>query len=394
VDEDGHELTYELSIFDSPPGFDVQGARVSGAFNTVGYLKASIRATDPYGGVATNAFALVVPHSYTARPNLPATSFVYEDAKLPIPEPMTKMSSNSTVNRPTDAGATLGRVLFYDKRLSVTNTHSCGSCHEQAKGFTNGARSAAGALGHVSARSPMSLINVRFTFNEKFFSDQRVQGLEKLVLMPIEDPTELAASHALVIEKLTATDFYAPLFTAAFGSSDVTSERISIALGQFLRSIVSYQAKYDGIWTATIDNLPIFLSPQEIEGHRLFQDGRCFDCHDGISTMSEAANNGIDATSAAEEGAGLGKFRAGSFRNIAITAPYMHDGRFATLRDVIEFYDTGIHDNPQLHWKLHDVHQPRRLNLSAEEKLAMEAFLNTLTDTSLIDDPKFSDPFE
>jgi cytochrome c peroxidase len=393
VDDDGHALTSQLTIVAAPAGFSVQGSHITGTFHSTGYAKVSIVAMDAYGGSAEDSFALVVPQQFSGRPTLPTSSFVYDDARLPMPPDIPKYADNSPVNRPTDAGATLGRVLFYDKRLSITNTHSCGSCHQQVKAFANGQRIAVGALGDSTARSPMSLINVRFNFSDKYFSDHRVSGLESLVLMPIEDRTELGSPLSIVIEKLAATDFYPPLFAAAFGSSEITSERISLALGQFLRSIISYRSKFDDIRNA--NDLTPFLTSQEIAGLHLFDSSLCSQCHNGFSTMSSVENNGIDVASNSEDGAGFGEFRAGSFRNIAKSAPYMHDGRFSTLREVIDFYSSNINDNPHISWLLAaGGGGPKRFNFTEEEKFALEAFLNTLTDEPLLADPKFSDPFE
>ena len=147
--------------------------------------------------------------------------------------------------KPTNAGATLGRVLFYDKRLSILNTHSCGSCHEQSLGFTTADRFPTGVLGTPQKRNAMAIANSRYNLFERYFSDTRVKDLENLSLMPIEDPTELGNLLPLLEQKLGATDFYPLLFQAAFGTREITRERIAKALAQFLRSIITYRSRFD-----------------------------------------------------------------------------------------------------------------------------------------------------
>lgn len=222
ADADGHALSYEVALLSAPPGFTVQGTRVVGMLSGPGYAKVKIAARDAYGGVVEDSFAFVVPAAIATRPTLPATPFVYEDAKLPLPdwlggEPSFRPYADTTpsFNEITDAGAALGRVLFYDKRLSITNTHSCGSCHEQERNFATSQTFPTGCVGVPTKRSPMALANVRYNNQNRHFSDARSGPLEELALMPIQDRDELGSSSLDGLEReLNATDYYAPLFLA------------------------------------------------------------------------------------------------------------------------------------------------------------------------------------
>lgn len=404
TDVDGHALTYEVTLRSAPAGFTVMGTLVQGTFAEPGFVRGVVRARDDFGGVAEAEFALASPAPIASRPALPLVSHVYDDDLLPlpykfrisrgniIPFPDTTPAGNPTTN----AGATLGRVLFYDKRLSVMNTHSCGSCHDQAHGFTVPAKAGVGVFGDVTRRNPMGLTNVRYSWHDLYFGDIRTRTLEKLALQPIEDPVELGNVLALVRPKLAATDFYPPLFEAAFGTPDITDERIARAIAQFLRSILSYQSRFDGAYHGMerdSEPRPELLSDLERRGEQLFTDHECTECHDTVSTMSDPLNNGLDAIPT-DLGALSGQFRGGSLRNVVATAPYMHDGRFATLAEVLEHYSSGIRFTPNLHWRLRTGEAPKRFNFSEEDKRALEAFLGTLTDASVLTDPKFSDPFQ
>jgi cytochrome c peroxidase len=404
VDAEGQPLTYQLTILQAPAGFSVQGTRLLGTLSGPGYLKAKIEARDPFGAAAADYFALVVPEQVSSRPTLPAQSYVYEDAQLPLPSLFSlfqnKLHWDDTTpndNPISNAGATLGRVLFYDKRLSVTNTHACGSCHQQAHGFANAERFPHGALGAPTRRSPMALANVRFNNDDRYFSDERAGRLESLALMPIQDAEELGSPLPALAQELADTDYYPPLFAAAFGTPEVSSERIARALAQFLRSLISYRSKFD---RANYSVLPepapdpaLVFTAQEQRGAAVFLDSKCFFCHEsGGFEMPWPANNGLDEVFT-DPGVTGGRFRAGSLRNVAVSAPYMHDGRFATLREVIDHYDSGVMASADLDIIL-GVNEPRRLNLTEEDKQALEAFLNTLTDSAFLSDPKFADPFQ
>lgn len=401
ADADGHALTYEVTILSAPPDFSVQGTRIVGMLTGPGFAKVKIEARDAFGGVVEDSFAFVVPSAISARPTLPATSFVYEDAKLPLPDVLRRQPDGTRAwadttpdnNEITDAGATLGRVLFYDKRVSITNTHSCGSCHEQAHGFASSQTFPSGCVGIPTKRSPMALAEVRYNNRNMYFSDARAGPLETLALMPIQDRDELGTSSLESLEtELNATDYYGPLFSAAFGSTEATRERIAKALAQFLRSMISFEAKWDRAFLQVSPAPPpdptTELTPQEQRGWDVFIEQQCGHCHETPGFFSPGpANDGLDEVFT-DPGAGEGAFRPAALKNIAASGPYMHDGRFATLRQVIEHYDSGVKSSPFVHPAV-DLQR----NMSEEDKAALEAFLNTLTDAAFLTNPKFSDPF-
>lgn len=396
-DLDGDRLTYELEFLSPALGLVIQGTHVLGTFAGPGVVNFKLVARDGYGGEAEQRFSLAVAAPEPGRPILPVATYVYEDALLPLPSHITRASIESLgdtehpANRISNAGATLGRVLFYDKRLSITNTHSCASCHAQEHGFTTPERFPSGVTNVPVKRNAMGLTNVRFNYSNKFFSDERLESLESAVTTPIEDPDELGNSMTLLEAKLTATEFYPSLFEAAFGSRSITRDRIANALAQFLRSIVSYQTKFDAALPSTFRTV---YTPEEFSGEQLFDLARCDSCHaTAVHAVSTARNNGLDAVPT-DLGAGDGRFRAASLRNVAVTGPYMHDGRFATLREVIEHYDHGVVDTPQLDSLLRGPGGiVRSFNMNEYTKTALEAFLNTLTDQPVLTDPRWSDPF-
>jgi cytochrome c peroxidase len=407
IDPDGDPVLYSVSFETDRHGLALQGTRVIGRFDSVGLVRVKVTARDAFGGAAEHVFSIAAPGPEPGRPTLPQTSYAYTNAQLALPywfvvsrdgDPF--WDTSPLDNPVTNAGATLGRVLFYDKRLSITNTTACASCHEQARGFAKAERFSAGVQGKPTARNAMSLINARYNINNVYFADGRVRTLEALALMPIEDALELGHPLELLEAKLAATDFYPPLFTAAFGTPEITRDRIAKALAQFLRSILAYRSRFDrGFHAMTWDDLftidpATVLTPQELEGDTIFRE-KCSACHiNGVQHMSIMVNNGLDAV-AADPGAGQGEFRAGTLRNIAETAPYMHDGRFATLRDVIDHYSEGLEDPPNLSFMLRAqlTDPPIGFRFSAAQKDALEAFLRTLSDPEVLTEPKLSDPF-
>lgn len=417
VDADGDALSYEVTMRPDPRGLSVTGTHVRGTFNSVGLVEVTVTASDIYGGTGSDVFVIAAPGPVSGRPALPSVPYSYADEQLDLPF-MFRISSESVIplwdtqpddNRTSNAGATLGRVLFYDKRLSGTNTVSCSSCHVQSHGFASPERFNSGALGVPLKRNSMALANARYQIHTSWFSDMRVHSLRDLVLMPIENSEELGNSLELLEAKLAATDFYPVLFEAAFGTPQVTRERISRALAQFVQALISYRAKVDRALNPMTNDPwdpPSVLNPQELRGFEIFtaSSANCSLCHEEhAQTNVWQANNGLDVVPAdpGVQDAGLqrdgttGIFKAASLRNIALTAPYMHDGRFNTLREVIDHYDHGIKDSPNLDAILRDLNfQPRRMNFTEADKDALEAFLRTFTDDEFLNDPKFSDPFE
>ncbi len=314
-------------------------------------------------------------------------------------------TDNTPSNNPiTNEGARLGRVLFYDTKLSRNNTISCASCHQQAFGFSDPLTLSNGFEGGKTGRNSMGLANAAFYENGKFFWDERASSLEEQALMPIQDETEMGMTLQELEIKLQNEEYYKYLFAQAYGDSIVTSERIAKSIAQFIRSMVSYQSKFDKALAKhngelTAETTLSGLSALENIGMSVFiseEKGNCASCHiPPTFSAPEATNIGLDVvyedkgvgkTTGREED--IGKFKVPSLKNVALTAPYMHDGRFETLEQVVEHYQTEVKPQP-----FPDDRLKIRLHLSEEEVQGLVAFMNTLTDESLITDKKFSDPF-
>jgi cytochrome c peroxidase len=417
-DPEGDPLTYRISQR-GLAGMSVTGTQISGRLASIGAVEVTVTAEDPYGASTNDVFLIAAPGPLPGNPTLPLPSYVYEDESLPLPW-VFRLSSESQIplwdtqldHRTTNAGAALGRVLFHDKRLSITNTVACASCHLREHGFASPNRFDVGGPGVPLTRNSMALANARYNIHLGWFWDMRAGSIQEAARQAITKTEELGNTLPYLEEKLRGTAFYAPLFQAAFGSTDITSERVLRALEEYVQSLISYRSRFDEA-CSPMDNSPIDCSQvftaQEMRGKDLFEGGggvsiQCNLCHAHAAAANEGhANNGIDTVitdpgilNVALNGDGrIGKFRAASLRNIALTAPYMHDGRFATLRDVINHYDHGIKDSVDLDFALRDQFgAARKMNLSEEDKDALEAFLHTLTDDAMIADPKFSDPFQ
>jgi cytochrome c peroxidase len=346
--------------------------------------------------------------------NLPATPFNYANIVQPgyLNTPNIQGQINTPANNTiTDNGATLGRVLFYDKNLSINNTIACASCHKQAFAFSDPVVKSNGFNGGLTGRNSMGLADAKYYPNGRFFWDQRAATLEDQVLMPIQDLVEMGMTLSALETKLKSLAYYPPLFQKVYGDNNVTSDRISKALAQFVRSIVSFQSKYDaGRGNFPPGPLPpnanfANFTPQENQGMQIFlgPQGGCVPCH-GTETFTapQEKNNGLDLTTV-DRGFGAvanntnldATFKVGSLRNIELTAPYMHDGRFATLEQVVEHYSSGVKNHPNLSPQLRLPNgQPRLANLTVQEKAALVAFLKTLTDATITTDVKYSNPFK
>lgn len=339
---------------------------------------------------------------------LPESPFNYANILLPnffLDNDVRDEDNTPNNNAISDDGATLGRVLFYDKRLSANNTIACASCHIQENGFSDPNRFSSGFNGGLTARNSMGLSNARFYDNGRFFWDERAATLEAQTLLPIQDLVEMGMTLDALETKLAQEDYYPVLFSNAFDDENVSSQRIALALSQFIRSMVSYESKYDAGLAQNQNQNNNFnnFTPSENRGKQLFMSNqtRCFDCHaTNVFVGDQTRNNGLDAV-LTDEGVGgvtgnnnqRGEFKVPSLRNIALTAPYMHDGRFETLAEVIEHYNSGVQNNPNLDNRLNQGNNVRRLNLSDADKQALIDFLNTLTDEEFISDVKYSDPF-
>ena len=346
----------------------------------------------------------------TARPTertlrLPAIPYQYADVTLP-PHFMTTAArrfDNTPPDNPvTNAGATLGRVLFYDTRLSANNTVSCSSCHVQANGFADPNGVSRGFAGGRTDRHAMNLVNLRFHPRARFFWDERAGNLEAMTLLPIENSLEMGRTLDELPDVLKRDPQYGDLFRDAFGDPQITRERIGRALAQFLRSMLSYQSRYDvglGVTRSIGDDFPNY-SLQENRGKALFMRN-CAVCHlegqQAHFVVNTPVNTGLDEDTRTTDGgvgditlkpADMGLFKSPSLRNVEVTGPYMHDGRFATLEAVLEHYSSGGKNHPNRDIRV----QP--LRFTASEKAALIGFLKTLTDHAFLADPKFSDPFQ
>jgi cytochrome c peroxidase len=347
--------------------------------------------------------------------NLPATAFNY--ANIVQPPYLTAPNIVGQVNTPasntiTDNGATLGRVLFYDKNLSVNNTIACASCHKQANAFSDPVALSIGFNGGLTGRNSMGLTDAKYYPNGNFFWDQRAATLEIQTLIPIQDHVEMGMTLIGLEAKLKTLAYYPSLFTKAFGDNNITSNRVSLALSQFVRSIVSFQSKYDaGRLTFSVPgpippNAPFpNFTAEENRGKDIFlsPQGGCAACHGSETfTAPQEKNNGLDLAtvdrgfgSVTSNIANDGLFKVTSLRNVELTAPYMHDGRFTTLEQVVEHYSTGIKNHPNLSQQLKLPNgQPRLLNLTPQDKAALVAFLKTLTDQTIKTEEKYSNPFK
>ena len=411
TDADNDTLSYSIIINPTVNGISISNSVISGTPSEEATCSVIVTVDDGNGGTASDSFTIIIEAEDSTitesnTPILPATPFNYANQVLPLhfTDPNHALGNlviedNTSANNPiSDAGATLGRILFYDKRLSVTDTTSCASCHIQANGFSDPERLSIGFQGGQTDRHSMGLANAAYYQRGRFFWDERAASLEDQVLEPIENAVEMGSELSTLVGELSGTTYYADLFTDAFGTSDITSERMSFALAQFVRSLKSYQSKYDSGVETNFSN----FTAQETQGHRLFSNdapgnGRsvgCNRCHEKAAQVGDnIRNNGLDLDTSSDQGAGNGRFKVPSLRNIAVRAPFMHDGRFNTLEEVVEFYDSGVQAHPNLDNRLIQNGNPRLLNLTEAEKSAMVAFLNTLTDNEFITDEKFSDPF-
>lgn len=345
--------------------------------------------------------------------NLPESPLNYTDFNLPwhfrAPAVASTDNTPNNTNPVTNNGATLGRVLFYDKSLSLNNTIACASCHKQVNSFAEPIQFSKGFLNGLTERNSMSLANARYYTSGKFFWDERAVTLEDQTLMPIQHPVEMGMTLDSLEKKLSGKDYYKVLFKNAFGDETITRDKVSKALAQFIRAMVSYQSKYDDALTALghapapNEDLPGFTQ-QENQGLRVFTANCAGPCHNTeLQTMPVARNNGLDLVYT-DNGVGKitgrsidnGKFKSPSLRNVMLTAPYMHDGRFQTIEQVLEHYSTGIKNHPNLDNRLKDqaTGNAKPLNLTQQQKNAIVAFLNTLTDTKFTTDTKYSDPFK
>ena len=353
---------------------------------------------------------LYLPEKFTPYPFQMSATFPIPD--LPRDNPL-------TVER-----VELGKMLFFDKQLSVNNAQSCADCHLPEKAFADERRTARGAEGEFGPRNTMPLFNL--AWKKEFFWDGRAKILREQVLQPIQNPIEMHETLTNLVMKLRSSrreealtnksaignrqsaiemslltsaatnEDYPALFTAAFGSSEITAEKIALALENYLLTLTSFDAKFDRVLRGegkftTEEQRGFELFSTEYDPRRGQFGADCFHCHGGPLFQSQSfANNGSDGAfkdigreKVTGKASDRGKFSVPSLRNVALTAPYMHDGRFRTLEDVVEHYSTGIPRSATLDPNL-AKHPDGGVPLSADDKRALVAFLKTLTDAQFL----------
>lgn len=316
----------------------------------------------------------------------------------------------------TEQAVALGRQLFYDPSLSANGQVSCASCHQQARAFTDPRPVSVGVSGQPLAFNSMSLANLLWG-PPHFFWDGRAASLEAQALAPLQHPDEMGRELDELIKQLDADAHYRALFKAAYGR--VSAEHLAAALASFQRTLISANSRYDQFLRGEVT-----LSNEEEQGRKLFmahpdakasqRGGNCIDCHSqfltaGFSTRFDGfSNNGLDddanlkpglmAVTGQPEHRGL--FKVPSLRNIAVTAPYMHDGRFVTLEQVLDHYNHGIKPSATLSPLIveasnsEDPNADISLSLSEAEQRAIIAFLHTLTDEKFLTNPDHANPFD
>jgi cytochrome c peroxidase len=297
----------------------------------------------------------------------------------------------------TEEGIALGKKLFFDPALSLDGTQACASCHKPENAFTDPRRFSVGIDGSVGTRNSMPIHNLAFNYNEKFFWDGRAVTLEAQIFGPVTNPIEMNNTWPNVENTLQESNEYPVLFERAFGTSTVDSVNVSKAIAQFLRTLISGNSKFDKFLMGEAQ-----LTESEANGLEVFLDegrGDCFHCHglpaNPLWTDNGFHNNGLDETFT-DRGLGgitgdpreFGLFKTGTLRNLAYTAPYMHDGRFETLEEVINHYSEGLVFSETIDPLMKKVAEGG-VQLSEEDKIDLKAFLLTLSDPSFINNPDF-----
>lgn len=307
----------------------------------------------------------------------------------------------------TLAKVKLGRMLFYDKNLSGDGSLACAGCHKQENGFADTNQFSTGIQGFSGARQAMAIVNMAWNTNQ-FFWDGRANLLRNQSIMPIQDPLEMHETLPNVITKLKAEVNYKIQFIRAFGNPEITVEKISLALEAFMHTLVSGNSKYDKYLAGTAN-----LSESELRGKTLFfaeynpafpnlSGADCAHCHAGSNFENDQyMNNGLDFEAnitdvgrmkATMFTADKGKFKVPTLRNIAVTFPYMHDGRFNNLEEVVNHYNSNIRASNSLDGGLQAT-QSTGLMLTPQDKIDLVNFLKTLTDHEFLSNPAHKNPF-
>jgi cytochrome c peroxidase len=297
-----------------------------------------------------------------------------------------------TNNPLTEEGIALGKKLFFDKILSGNGTQSCATCHDPQKAFTDDRQFSDGIDGIFGNRNSMPLFNLAWNFDERFFWDGRALSIERQAFEPVTNPIEMHANWAIVANKLQEHSEYPILFKQAFGTLTIDSTLVTKAIAQFERTIISGNSKFDQFLRGETT-----LTTEEQNGFDIFMDearGDCFHCHGSnnnpLWTDNSFHNNGLDTTfsdlglgAITGDPADNGKFKSPSIRNLVYTAPYMHDGRFSTIEEVINHYSEGLKPSATIDPLMKKVNNGG-VNLSAKDKADLKAFLLSLSDLDFI----------
>lgn len=306
----------------------------------------------------------------------------FPEMPIPVDNPLTK------------EGVELGKHLFFEKKLSGDNSLSCSGCHSPNKAFSDDRQFSPGIDGRVGNRQSMVIQNLGWS--NSFFWDGRAQTLEEQALAPVTNPIEMHESWPNAAGKLMVDPFYRDAFYKAFGTETIDSTLITKALAQFMRTLISGDSKYDQFIRGEA-----LLTPEEISGYDIFRDlnrGDCIHCHAENAQFTDFSfqNNGMDLTfkdnglgDVTKRSIDNGKFKVPTLRNIEFSAPYMHDGRFNTLEEVIDFYSENVlEDSPNIS-PLMEHKDQGGVNLTLEEKQHLKAFLLTLSDPKFLNNPEF-----
>jgi len=333
-----------------------------------------------------------------------STNYVPTPVNLEIPALFNSLllpPSVPTNNPQTLEGIALGRKLFYEPLLSNDGTQACASCHLAENSFTDPNRFSTGITGEIGTRNAMPIVNLVWNFQNRFLWDGGASSLEDQVDDPIENPIEMNNTWPNVVATLQATSDYPDLFEQAFGTPIITREFVARAIAQFERTLISGNSRFDQYLLG--DNNAV--TAQEINGFNVFMDenrGDCFHCHGNefnpLWTNNAFHNNGLDSSF---EDLGLGgftgdpldygKFKSPSLRNLAYTAPYMHDGRFATLDEVINHYSEGLVYSNTIDPLMKNIAEGGA-QLTDSDKADLKAFLLSLSEPEFTTNPAFLNP--
>lgn len=327
----------------------------------------------------------------TLQPNLPATPYNYVMTYPAHIQNALIQNDNTPADNPlTNDGATLGRVLFYDKNLSKNNSVSCGSCHRPDQSFSDSAVFSTGFAGALTARHSMTTLNVRFYKSGKMFWDERAASVEKQALVPIQSSVEMGLTLAELESRVKSLSYYPALFQKAFGSTQIDSIRIAKAIAQFERAMVTYQSKYDRVkqgietfTTAEATGEQLFNTPPPPPPGGGPNPPSCAGCHTppmfitstpaGPFTIPDANDKGINNE---------GRFKSGTLRNMTLRKSLFHNG---STTNVFAMLSGGPVGSP--------THVPAH-SVAPQDVQNLLAFMQTLNDNSIITDVKFSDPFK